>query len=790
MTKRSGGEILKLKRKSKYSIFFFIFFIVLASVGTWYFAIHKGNIIGHNQIKAFNGVMGIDELMLKEDHLIYLEGQYEFYWGKYWYPEDFRNGLVTQKPEYVELPSVWNDYTPNHEVEGYATYHLKIKVPYDDWYGIKIKEFDCAYRIWANDRLVQSGVPGVSKQTTIPSWKRNEVYCNSKNNEIDLVMQIANFSHRKGGPEDVLIFGKGKDLMSYKNLQLGLSTFLFGALIILAIYFGGLYVFGRNEPSVSYFSLLCFFMALRLITTGEKVLIEMLPGINWAFAVRLEYFSYTIMVPLFLYFMRSFYPFIFSRFVARVVGILAIIFSMGLLFPPWIFSFTPIVYQFVVLFVAVYILWGMLVAVRGKQEFSFIFTMGYLFFFVILINDILYYNKLIETTFMMPFGMFVLIFSYTFAMSQKMTFAYIDVDLLTQALNKQNRKLENRVKKRTQVVLEQQNELIQQKEELEKANEKLVKLDRYKNEMTSMIVHDLKNPLNSIINLANIDDIPDKNEMIAYSGKEMLNLVMNLLDLNRADEVGIQTKLSRNLLSELWTSVKNDVSLLLVKRNINVEWESSGDYLLSCDKDLIKRVLVNLLTNAIRFSPLDGNIFIETKDVENGFLKITIKDQGPGISEDKIAVIFQRYKHFDSTVHGAKSTGLGLAFCKLVIDAHNGDIGAVSPGVGSEFYFTVPLIEVIKKEDSQLESVVINDLNDAGRDIQDLNKNDIRLVIEDLSQLEIYEISAINLHLKKLHGFNSEVMNNWIKRLEQVVNECDAVKYKTIIKDMQRLFET
>ncbi len=690
--------IIKQHNKTKNSIVFFIFFILITGIGTWYYAIDRGRIIEHNHQQAKGGVLSVDQNILDKNKLIYLEGEFQFYWKQLLTPEDFKHNQTIKRPQLTYIPSLWDSIDSQGRAYGYATYRLKIKVPKDDYYGIKIKELDCAYKIWMNEKSDSVGIVTNNPKTYIPSWRRKELYCYSKNKEIDLVLQIANFSHRKGGPEDVMLFGKGKDIYSYKKLQYGLNVFLFGVFIILSIYFFGMTLFGRRDPSILNFSLLCLFMSLRIITTGEKLLLDFIPSLNWDIAIRIEYLSYTILVPIFLYFIRSIFPAFYNIKILKIVKWISYIFCAILVIPPYYFSYTPILYQFVIILMVFYILYGLIKALQKKEEFSFIFFLGYVFFFFVVLKDIFYYNKIENSTFLMPYGMFILIFSFTFAMSQKMTLLFLDVEVLSNALEKQNKNLERRVLSRTKKIMVQKDELLNQKSKLEIINKHLTRSNQYKDDMTGMIVHDLKNPLNAILNIIQIKDLHNKDEIIEHAGKEMLHLIMNLLDLNKAEEIGLKPKWQSCLFSEIIKSVTVDLQLSLSVNKVEITQKDHNDYVLNCDIDLIKRVCINLLTNAIRYAPLKSKVIIHTSKIstENKkMLKVEITNYGPVIEKDKTEKIFERYYHDTQKETSVKSTGLGLPFCKIAVEAHGGEIGVTSTEKETSFYFTIPLVEEV-----------------------------------------------------------------------------------------------
>lgn len=112
------------------------------------------------------------------------------------------------------------------------------------------------------------------------------------------------------------------------------------------------------------------------------------------------------------------------------------------------------------------------------------------------------------------------------------------------------------------------------------------------------------------------------------------------------------------------------------------------------DYDLTERIFINLLTNAIKFSPKNAKIDINTEDLNNKFVKIFIKDSGSGIPEEFKDKIFEKFIQVTAiNSETMRSTGLGLTFCKLAVEAHGGKIGVESRGKkGSTFWFTLPKV--------------------------------------------------------------------------------------------------
>lgn len=123
-----------------------------------------------------------------------------------------------------------------------------------------------------------------------------------------------------------------------------------------------------------------------------------------------------------------------------------------------------------------------------------------------------------------------------------------------------------------------------------------------------------------------------------------------------------------------------------------VEMNAEKDLIIVADENIIGRVLENLLGNSIKHSPADSKIILNAKKESNGIL-FEIIDQGEGIPKEYLSRMFEKFFTVEGATGKTKAdTGLGLAFCKLAVEAHGGEIGVESePGKGSRFFFTLPI---------------------------------------------------------------------------------------------------
>lgn len=224
-------------------------------------------------------------------------------------------------------------------------------------------------------------------------------------------------------------------------------------------------------------------------------------------------------------------------------------------------------------------------------------------------------------------------------------------------------------------------------------------LDAMREDLMSMIYHDLRSPLANIISSHDIlETLLPKNSSITpvfqiavRSTDRMQRLINSLLDIKRLEAgqpitnpkfVDTQSLLIESVEAiEMTSKSKRQTIELKLMPNLPD---------LFADEGMIKRVVINLLENAIKFTPMDGKIQLSAK-LEDQHLLISIKDSGPGIPDDAQERIFNKFTRLDAKSF-PKGIGLGLAFCKLAVNAHDGKIWVISEtGKGSQFNILLPL---------------------------------------------------------------------------------------------------
>lgn len=214
--------------------------------------------------------------------------------------------------------------------------------------------------------------------------------------------------------------------------------------------------------------------------------------------------------------------------------------------------------------------------------------------------------------------------------------------------------------------------------------------------LTGDISHELKTPLTNIQSHleAMIDGIWEPTEERLLSVKEeaerLSSLVSDMQKLNKYDESSIKLKKDNVNISDIICFVIFQFSNLAKSKNIKIEYEKKNINLY-CDKDKITQALVNILSNAIRYSNEESTIFIEERLKDNKVI-ISIEDQGIGISEEDLKYVFERFYRADkSRTRATGGTGIGLTIVKSIVSSHGGEVKLESKlGEGSKFTIILP----------------------------------------------------------------------------------------------------
>ncbi|WP_049945815.1 ATP-binding response regulator [Butyrivibrio sp. LC3010] len=329
------------------------------------------------------------------------------------------------------------------------------------------------------------------------------------------------------------------------------------------------------------------------------------------------------------------------------------------------------------------------------------------------------------------------------------------------------------------------NTMHRRERELERQKITAEENSKAKSNFLSNMSHDLRTPMNAIIGYTelskDIENMPaeamDNLEKIEYSGKHLLSLINDILDLGRIESGKMELEIEDTDITAAIQEVDVIFTPQMKTKGITYEviTENITNKYVKCDSNRLNRVLLNLISNAFKFTPQGGNITVTLlqKGVEEkkGRYEIRVKDNGVGMSPEFVENIFEAYSR-ENSANKIQGTGLGMAITKTIIDLMNGSITVNSEkGKGTEFIISLDF-EIIRDEDYAKKHVQVEE------DKEDYSKYNILLVEDQVINKEIAT------RLLKRFGFRYDTAENGQIALDKVASSAPGT-YQLILMDIQ-----
>jgi two-component system, sensor histidine kinase and response regulator len=248
-----------------------------------------------------------------------------------------------------------------------------------------------------------------------------------------------------------------------------------------------------------------------------------------------------------------------------------------------------------------------------------------------------------------------------------------------------------------------QDEVERQRKELEAANRELLTIQRFKESMSQMVVHDLKNPLAGI--MGNIQLIQMQGTQLPPgrlgellqrsldSARQMARMIQNILEVAKLEEQKMPVRREAVSLADVIAEQTSELMSLSARDAIRLESVVPRELPpVDADRALLGRILANLLSNAFKHTPAGGRIVVESR-IEGSDVVLSVSDTGEGIPEELLPYIFEKFVagEKDDRRRSSYDSGLGLTFCRLAVECHGGRIGVKSrPGEGTVVSVSLP----------------------------------------------------------------------------------------------------
>lgn len=252
---------------------------------------------------------------------------------------------------------------------------------------------------------------------------------------------------------------------------------------------------------------------------------------------------------------------------------------------------------------------------------------------------------------------------------------------------------------------------------LRDSEEKFNCLDTNKNKFMQIMAHDMRSPFSGLIGLSNIlmeniDEfdkakILDMLEMIRQIQTDTLNLLDDMLLWSKSLSGSLPFHPERLVFHEICRKVLIQQKTSASSKNIHLHCADSEKVILTADPNMLKTILRNLISNAIKFTDVNGRIEISAQK-KNDHIVITVSDTGIGIDQPNQDKLWKETNNSNKGTRGENGTGLGLSLCKEFVERHKGQIWVESePGKGTKFSFTIPFLpdDMLNSPASRHESI-------------------------------------------------------------------------------------
>jgi signal transduction histidine kinase/CheY-like chemotaxis protein len=634
--------------------YFYAVLLLLCCFATYGFTIANATVP-----VAKNGIIDLRKQSLNDK--IALNGEWLFYWDQLISPGD----SISAKGEFVNFPFRWTDNASGKGFPsfGFATYKLTILLPKTTGsLRITMPEAYSAYRLFINGQEVAAN-GRVSKfaKDFIPYWEHKIIEVPQGTDTLNVLLQIANFVHSKGGIKKSLWIGNKESIILMRRQSEAIDLLLTGCLMMGGLFFLGLYLMGNRDKAILLFALYSIIYSYRIIGIESYVLHTILPGMNWHITVHLEYLSLFSGIGLFALYTRYLYPDDVNMAIVKTISFLCFGFSMAVLCLPPVY-FTKLINPFLVvmLFCLVYVPYVYMLAYKRKRPGAIYTLMSSFAIMPVFAITLLHYWTVISSFQLLSF------------------FFYISFFFLQSLI------LSHRVS-------------FEQKKARAEAEQGL----KVKSEFLSTMSHEIRTPLNAVIGMSHLllkndprNDQKEQLDVMLFSANNLLSIVNDILDYNKIEAGKISfehiemdiASIAGNIVSGLQSSA-HDKGI-----GLTLHVDQSLKHKLLGDPTRIYQVITNLVHNAIKFTNngfVQVRVVVTTQTETTITLNIQVKDTGIGISKDKQKVIFERFTQADSsTSRGFGGTGLGLSICKRILELQDSSLKLISDeGKGSTFYF-------------------------------------------------------------------------------------------------------
>lgn len=671
--------------------------------------------------KVEDGVIDLTNIKNLDSTVVNLDGEWDFYWETFLHTDEKKQATYANKKS-IAVPSSWEVADiegENISNLGYGTYELKIIIPdelVEKSFGLYISNVATSYKLWINDELIiANGTIGTSASEMVPVNYARTAYFQPDDKEIDITIEVANFSQRKGGLWESIQFGSANEISLLRDKNIALQLLVVGSLIIMGLYNIFIFILRRRLLYTMFLGILCLIFGVRTLLVGETFFLSLFPNFQWELQVKLEYLPTVFGLLILVKYIHELYK--ENKFIIfeRIVMILSLLFAAIVLFTPAIvYTKYLLLFLIVVPIAVIYFGYLFLKAYFEKRPAALFTLIAFTIFIITAINDSFYFLNVTNNGTYLSTGFFIFILSQTFAHAIQFSQTHYQVEKLSEQLLEINRSLEKKVEERTKA--------------LSLLNEKLRKSEHERKSLMSDLAHEISKPLTLIkgYSEAMVDEklLPQKEflQIIHHNANISERLIQDLSELSKLETRQLEMIFQKVTMKNYPNNILQHHRFIVENQGKELTWTNKEHWLshvpenayIYIDPDRMNQVFINIIENALQYAESGKNIYLEAEfnkkaidDRENILLNnanqpfegekigefiIKMIDEGKGIPKEDIPYIFIRMYRGANYQEGINNRGLGLAISKEIVEMHGGKIWAESEhGRGSTFYISLPV---------------------------------------------------------------------------------------------------
>jgi two-component system sensor histidine kinase ChiS len=656
---------------------------------------------------AKDGALDLSQWDFERDGPVTLDGKWDFIWSAL--PAEHDDLVTRPRTTSIDVPGQW-DSNPDFDGVGYATYRLRLRLPALAL-ALSKTHADSAWEMFADvdgsrTRVIGCGTPA----STAP----NEVACAKfslgdlpRATDVVLVEGVSNFVYPRGGQGASTSIGTRQQLEDLRDAKRDRDFFLVGFILVVGIYHLVLFALRTSERAPLWFGLFCIVMATRDLERGRH-LEDLLPALHlWAASKRVEYLGFYFAAPLFFAYLDAVLGYTMNRIAKRVFIGCWLALAVVVAAPPIVFGYTAKPAQVVVIAGIAWIIFAITRSfLRTGDRILLVVLLGFVILGSTILLDILSNADIIGLPILTPVG------QAAFVVAQAAVIAAANA----------------------------------------RARKDVERLSKLKDEFLANTSHELRTPLNAIINIphgilgqiedrtaivcsscgaqfeaedgADVDNMAcpscnattltltsvksygDTGDALAAhlrsiigSGEQLLAVVNDILDFSKLAAGQLTLRREGLDAADVVTRSLAVVAPLASAAKVSLVSRASVGVTLSADRVRLTQVLVNLVANAVKFSPAGAAVDVEASEA-GGDVVFRVIDRGVGIAAEHHALIFESFRQVEAghtRKHGG--TGLGLSIVKQIVELHGGSV-RVDSALAKGATFTVRLPRAPRREGS------------------------------------------------------------------------------------------